>query len=82
MTYAGDGFLKIPNLDAKKDFIEAAMRLLEIDNNLYTQIKEGIEYMLEKEDISKLCSVFEHGSGKEQGVRDTIQGEVTFQEGM
>lgn len=74
--------LRIPNPDAKVEFIEAAMRLLEIDESLYAQIKKGIECMLEKEDISQLCSAFEIGSGKERGVRDTIQGEVTFQEGM
>lgn len=74
--------LRIPNPDAKVEFIEAAMRLLEIDESLYAQIKKGIEYMLEKEDISKLCSAFALGSGKERGVRDTIQGEVSFQEGM
>ena len=75
--------LRIPNPDAKKEFIEAAMRLLEISNSLYDQIKNGIDYMLEKEDISKLCEAFALGSRKERGVRDTIyQGEVTFQEGM
>jgi len=73
---------RIPNLDAKIDFIEAAVSLLEIDGSLYAQIKKGIEYMLEKEDISNLCSSFAFGSEKERGVRDTIQGEVTFQEGM
>jgi len=80
LTYAGNCLFRIPNLDAKIDFIEAAVSLLEIDGSLYAQIKKGIEYMLEKEDISNLCSSFAFGSEKERGVRDTIQGEVTFQE--
>ena len=58
------------------------MRLLEIDERLFAQVKKGIEYMLEKEDISSLCLAFSKTHGKERGVRDAIQGEVTFQEGM
>ncbi len=37
--------------------------------------------MKQIEDVSQLCSVFELGSEKERGVRDIIQGEITFQEG-
>jgi len=56
------------------------MRLLQIDQSLYTEMKQGIANMLEKEDISLLCSAFEQAHGNERGVRDIIQGEVTFQE--
>jgi len=80
LTYAGNNLFRMPNPDAKVEFIEAAFRLLEIDESLYAMVKEGVRYMLEKEDISHLCSTFAHGHGKERGVRDAIQGEVTFQE--
>ncbi len=82
MTYAGRGFVKIPNPDAKVEFVEAAMRILEINEGLYGEVKTGIEYMLQNEDISLLCEAFAKGHGTERGVRDTIQGEVSFQEGL
>jgi len=62
------------------EFVEAAMRLLEINESLFAMVKEGIAMMLDCEDISKLCKAFEIGHGEQRGVRDTIQGEVTIQE--
>jgi len=79
LTYAGECSFRIPNSDAKVEFVEAAMRTLEIDMSLFTHVKEGIDKMLENEDISVLCKAFEQGH-KDRGVRDTIQGEVSFQE--
>jgi hypothetical protein len=61
--------------------VEAAKRILEIDRSLETQMKQGIDYMLEKEDISRLCKAFGNGHKEERGSREVIQGEVTFQEG-
>jgi hypothetical protein len=80
LTYAGECLFRIPNSDAKVEFVEAAMRTLEIDMSLFAHVKEGINKMLENEDISLLCKAFEQGH-KDRGVRDTIQGEVSFQEG-
>lgn len=81
MTYAEKDLVRIPNPDAKKEYVEAAMSMFEIDTSLFGHVKEGIDEMLEKEDISLLCNAFEQGHDIERGVRDTIQGEVSFQEG-
>lgn len=59
--------LRIPNPNAKVEFIEAGMRLLEVDSSLHAQVQKGIDYMLEKEDISNLCYAFALGSGKQYG---------------
>jgi len=80
LTYAEKDLVRIPNPDAKKEYVEAAMSMFEIDTNLFGHVKEGIDEMLEKEDISLLCNAFEQGHNIERGVRDTIQGEVSFQE--
>jgi hypothetical protein len=42
--------------------------------------KASVQLMLEKEDISDLCKSFTEAHKDERGVRDVIQGEVTFQE--
>jgi hypothetical protein len=72
--------LRIPNLDAKKEFIEAALRIFDIDHSLLAHIKAGINFMKEKEDVSELCYAFELGSQTDRGVRDIIQGEASFAE--
>lgn len=57
------------------------MRILEVDESFIAQVSKGIELMLQSEDITKLCAAFANGHGEQRGVRDVIQGEVSFQEG-
>jgi hypothetical protein len=81
LTYSSKGGLRIPNPDARKEFVEAGMRLLEVDKSLFKLCRNGISKMLQEEDITLLCSSFAEAHKEERGVRDIIQGEISFQEG-
>jgi hypothetical protein len=71
-------WFKIPNQDARAEFVEAALDLLNMTKDTFVKMKSAVMSMLTHEDIIPLCQVIRKISQENRGPRDAIQTEDSF----
>ena len=71
-------WFKIPNQDAEKEFIEAALHLWNVSAYTFAKIQSAVRDMLTNVNVDSLCQVIREISLENRGSRDAIQGEESF----